>query len=100
MARRPISPVAGLANPIAMIGSLAMAMRYTFDRGDLADRLETAIAVVLAEGLRTADIARPGEASLSTSAMGDAIVQALAVLSPCIPAMPAALCPETRGAPP
>ncbi len=46
----------GLANPIAMIGSLAMAMRYTFERGDLADRIEAAIAAVLAKGLRTADI--------------------------------------------
>ncbi len=40
----------GIANPIAMIGSLAMAMRYTFERGDLADRVEAAIAAVLAQG--------------------------------------------------
>ena len=66
----------GLANPLAMIGSLAMAMRYTFDRGDLADRIEAAIAAVLAQGGRTADIAA-GAPSLSTAAMGDAVVAAL-----------------------
>ena len=67
----------GLANPIAMIGSLAMAMRYTFDRGDLADRVEAAIATVLAKGLRTADIRGDAPSHLSTAEMGDAIVAAL-----------------------
>ena len=67
----------GLANPLAMIGSLAMAMRYTFDRGDLADRVEAAIAAVLADGLRTADIKGEGQAAVSTSAMGDAVAAAL-----------------------
>jgi 3-isopropylmalate dehydrogenase len=67
----------GLANPIAMIGSLAMAMRYTFERGDLADRIEAAIAAVLAKGLRTADIKGDAANHISTSAMGDAIVAAL-----------------------
>ncbi len=66
----------GLANPRAMIGSLGMAMRYTFDRGDLADRIEAAIAAVLAQGCRTADIAADGP-SLPTAAMGDAVVAAL-----------------------
>ena len=60
----------GLANPIAMIGSLAMAMRYTFERGDIAERIEAAIAAVLAKGLRTADINAAGETAISTSAMG------------------------------
>ena len=68
----------GFANPIAMIGSLAMAMRYTFDRTDLADRIEAAIAAVLAQGLRTADIKGEHEASIPTGVMGDAIVAALA----------------------
>jgi 3-isopropylmalate dehydrogenase len=67
----------GIANPIAMIGSLAMALRYTFERGDLADRLEAAIAGVLAKGLRTADITADAATSLSTQAMGDAIVAEL-----------------------
>ena len=67
----------GVANPIAMIGSLAMAMRYTFDRGDIAERIEGAIAAVLAKGLRTADIKAAGETSISTGEMGEAIVAAL-----------------------
>lgn len=68
----------GLANPIAMIGSLAMAMRYSFGRGEVADLIEAAIAAVLASGARTADIAPSGTPVLSTSQMGDAILAALA----------------------
>jgi 3-isopropylmalate dehydrogenase len=67
----------GIANPIAMIGSFAMALRYSFDLGDLADRLEAAISSVLAKGLRTADIAGSAAPALSTSEMGDAILGAL-----------------------
>jgi 3-isopropylmalate dehydrogenase len=64
----------GMANPIAMIGSFAMAMRYSFDRGDLADRIEKAVSDVLAEGLRTADIKGGASNVVSTAQMGDAIV--------------------------
>ena len=60
-----------------MIGSLAMAMRYTFDRVDLADRIEGAIAAVLEKGLRTADIKGAASSHLSTREMGDGIVAAL-----------------------
>ena len=67
----------GIANPIAMIGSFAMALRYSFDLGDLADRLEAAISSVLAKGLRTADIAGGAAPALSTAVMGDAILAAL-----------------------
>jgi 3-isopropylmalate dehydrogenase len=67
----------GAANPIAMIGSFAMALRYSFGLGEQADRLEKAIADVLAQGLRTKDIAQGDEATISTSEMGDAIVTAL-----------------------
>ena len=65
----------GLANPIAMIGSFAMALRYSFGLGNAADRLEAAIATVLADGLRTADIADGGP-TVTTAEMGDAIVRA------------------------
>ncbi len=65
------------ANPLAMIGSLAMALRYSFDLGAEAELLERAIALALADGNRTADIARPGEPTVSTAAMGDAVVTAL-----------------------
>jgi 3-isopropylmalate dehydrogenase len=66
-----------LANPLAMILSLAMLLRYSLKRADLADKVAAAVRAVLADGLRTADIARAGEARVSTSAMGDAVVAAL-----------------------
>jgi len=66
----------GLANPIAMIGSLGMALRYSFGLGEVADRLDAAIASVLATGLRTQDIRSEGSRLVSTSEMGDAIVAA------------------------
>ncbi len=68
----------GKANPIACILSFAMALRYSFDAGDEAARLEAAVETVLADGLRTADLLGPqGGTAVSTSAMGDAIVAAL-----------------------
>ena len=68
----------GKANPIACILSFAMALRYSFDQGDEATRLETAIETVLANGARTADLMGPeGGTPMSTSDMGDAIVAAL-----------------------
>ncbi len=67
----------GLANPLAMIGSLAMALRYSFGMGEEADLVERAIALALAQGNRTPDIAPAGTAVVSTSAMGDAVVGAL-----------------------
>jgi 3-isopropylmalate dehydrogenase len=68
----------GLANPIAMIGSFAMALRYTFGLGDAADKIEAAIASVLDQGLRTADIKGTAASHISTTQMGDAIAAALA----------------------
>jgi 3-isopropylmalate dehydrogenase len=68
----------GKANPIACILSFAMALRYSFDRLEDADRLEAAVARVLADGLRTADLLGPaGGTPVSTGEMGDAIVRAL-----------------------
>ncbi len=68
----------GKANPIACILSFAMTLRYSIDAGQEADRLEAAIAQVLAEGLRTADlIGEAGSEPVSTSEMGDAILDAL-----------------------
>jgi 3-isopropylmalate dehydrogenase len=68
----------GKANPIACILSFAMALRYSFDQGDEALRLEQAIEKVLADGLRTADLLSDENATpVSTTEMGDAIVAAL-----------------------
>ena len=69
----------GKANPIACILSFAMALRYSFDLGAEAERLETAVNAVLADGLRTADLMGPdGGTPISTAQMGDAIVAKLA----------------------
>src|SRR6202046_2114498 len=68
----------GIANPIAMIGSFGMALRYSFGLHAAADRLDAAIAGVLASGFRTADIRGEKGATVSTSEMGDAIVKELA----------------------
>jgi len=64
----------GIANPIAMIASFAMALRYSFDQGREADLIDKAIAAALAQGLRTGDIAGPGTKTIGTAEMGDAIV--------------------------
>jgi 3-isopropylmalate dehydrogenase len=68
----------GLANPIAMIGSFGMALRYSFGLQSAADRLDAAIAAVLAAGFRTADIRSEDGPTVSTREMGDAIVTELA----------------------
>ena len=65
------------ANPLATILSVSMMFRYTFGRADLASRIETAVRKVLAAGLRTGDIALPGEAAIGTREMGDAVVAVL-----------------------
>jgi 3-isopropylmalate dehydrogenase len=67
----------GLANPIAMIGSFAMCLRYSFGLGDAADKIEKAIADVLASGLRTADIKGDAPSTVSTVQMGEAILSEL-----------------------
>ena len=68
----------GKANPSACILSLAMALRYSFDMGDDATRIETAVEKVLADGIRTADLLQAeGDTAVTTSQMGDAIVEAL-----------------------
>src|SRR6516225_4355295 len=64
----------GIANPIAMIASFGMALRYSFNMGALADKLDAAIAAVLAKGLRTADIRSEGTTPVSTAQMGEAIL--------------------------
>jgi 3-isopropylmalate dehydrogenase len=70
----------GAANPIAMIASFGMALRYSFDMGELADKVDAAIAAVLASGLRTADIKSEGTRSVNTAQMGEAILKELQAL--------------------
>jgi 3-isopropylmalate dehydrogenase len=64
----------GVANPIAMLASFGMALRYSFAMGREADLLERAIAATLDRGLRTADIKSDGTTLVGTKEMGDAII--------------------------
>ncbi|HEY0276597.1 MAG TPA: 3-isopropylmalate dehydrogenase [Paenirhodobacter sp.] len=68
----------GKANPIACILSFAMALRYSFDQGTEATRLERAVEAVLADGIRTADLMGPdGGVPVTTQQMGAKIIEAL-----------------------
>jgi 3-isopropylmalate dehydrogenase len=71
----------GIANPIAMVASFAMCLRYSFGMVAEADRLEAAVAGVLDEGYRTRDIMSEGKTEVGTTAMGDAIVKKFLALS-------------------
>ncbi len=64
----------GIANPLAMIASFAMALRYSLAMPDEASLLEAAIAAVLAKGVRTADIMEAGLTRVSTEGMGSAVL--------------------------
>ncbi|MCA3000160.1 MAG: 3-isopropylmalate dehydrogenase [Rhodocyclaceae bacterium] len=66
-----------IANPLAQILSLGMMLRYTFNLVEWADRVDGAVKRTLAQGLRTADIAKAGEPVCSTSAMGAAVLRNL-----------------------
>ncbi|MEJ2629950.1 MAG: 3-isopropylmalate dehydrogenase [Acidihalobacter sp.] len=67
----------GMANPLATILSASMLLRHSLGEAVLADRIDAAVGSVLGQGLRTADIAREGEAVASTAEMGAAVVAAL-----------------------
>ena len=68
----------GIANPLATILSAAMLLRYSLNETAAADAIEAAVETVLNAGMRTPDIAAQGCPTVSTSQMGDAVVQALA----------------------
>jgi len=65
------------ANPLATILSVAMMLRYTLSQADFADQIEHAVARVLDQGFRTADIYTGSGTELGTGAMGDAVLAAL-----------------------
>ena len=66
-----------LANPIATILSLSMALRYSLDLDKEADQLDAAVQKVLDDGLRTKDIISKGKKEVTTTDMGDAIISKL-----------------------
>ena len=65
-----------IANPLATILSIAMMLRYSLNEVDLADKVEQAVQQVIANGLRTADIA-DNNSVIGTNEMGDAVISAL-----------------------
>ncbi|MFO1264891.1 MAG: 3-isopropylmalate dehydrogenase [Rhodoferax sp.] len=67
----------GVANPLATILSAAMMLRFSLNQAEAADRIETAVKKVLAQGLRTPDIYSEGTTKVGTAQMGDAVVKAL-----------------------
>jgi len=66
-----------MANPIATILSLSMALRYSLNLDKEADQLDLAVQKVLDDGLRTKDIISKGKKEVTTSDMGDAIISKL-----------------------
>src|SRR5467141_3008950 len=64
----------GIANPIAMIASYGMALRYSLNMAKEADQIDQAIAAALAQGLCTADIKSEGATVVTTGQMGDAVI--------------------------
>ena len=66
-----------IANPIASILSLSMALRYSLDLDTEADLLDSAVQQVLDDDLRTKDIMSNGKKEVSTTDMGNAIIAKL-----------------------
>jgi 3-isopropylmalate dehydrogenase len=67
----------GIANPIGAILSGAMMLRHSLGLPEAADTIDFAVDRVLSHGLRTADIASAGEATVSTAEMGEEIARAV-----------------------
>ena len=66
----------GIVNPLATILACAMMMRYSFEREDLASKIESAVQKALDEGFRTKDICAGGP-SCSTNEIGEAVLKHL-----------------------
>ncbi len=62
------------ANPLAMMLSFAMMLRYSFDMEEDATLIEKSVEAVLNAGLRTGDIMSPGKTLVSTTQMGEAVI--------------------------
>ena len=66
-----------VANPLATILSVSMMLRYSLNKGDLADKIDSAVSDVLDQGFRTRDIAGDSKKLVGTEEMGDLVVKAL-----------------------
>ena len=71
----------GKANPLAMIMSFSMMLKYSFDMNEDSFLIEQAVQNVLSKGLRTADIKQGNEKVISTQEMGQAVIEELAIIS-------------------
>ncbi|HUK25883.1 MAG TPA: 3-isopropylmalate dehydrogenase [Terriglobales bacterium] len=69
----------GIANPLGAILSIALMLRYSFKLEKEAACVESAVAGVIAQGYRTRDLVRGNEKSLSTSQMGNLVIEAIRV---------------------
>jgi 3-isopropylmalate dehydrogenase len=67
----------GIANPLGTILSFALCLRYSFGRADAAERIEAGVRAILAEGVRTPDIAASGEASVGSAELTDRLLATL-----------------------
>jgi len=70
----------GKANPLAMIMSFAMMLKYSFDMQEDSQMIEQAVQNVLSKGLRTLDIKQGATKIVSTSEMGQAVIDELTKL--------------------
>lgn len=66
----------GIVNPVAMILSIGMMLKYSFQQPELAKKVDEAVKVVIDKNIRTADIG----GSSSTSEVGDAVAKELEAL--------------------
>jgi 3-isopropylmalate dehydrogenase len=66
------------ANPLAMVLSAAMMLRYSFDQPEAASKIEAAVQTVLDQGFRTGDIMSEGMTLLGCKAMGEKLLAAIA----------------------
>ncbi len=71
----------GKANPLAMIMSFAMMLKYSFDMNEDSALIEKSVQNVLSKGLRTTDITQGDEKPISTKEMGSAVIEELNILS-------------------
>jgi 3-isopropylmalate dehydrogenase len=71
----------GIANPLAMISSFSMMLKYSLNMGADADMLDKAMQNALAAGVRTGDIIEPGQKPVGTMAMAEAVVAELKKLA-------------------
>ena len=71
----------GKANPLAMIMSFAMMLKYSFGMNEDSLLIEQAVQNVLSKGLRTFDIKQNTENAISTQEMGSAVIQEISILS-------------------